>query len=417
MSAQSIETTPCPRCGALMPTSPQFTTWCDQCEYNIDPIKENEEQPSAYERIYSRLNHKLGKSLFEQVKQEKLFKPHLTVGLVLAYVIAALVYLISFGCLALGLWMIYRSPINPMAWIFGGALIGIAYESRPRINKLPESIISRADSPTLFAVTDRLAQVMGSPPFAHIAVDLEANASYARCGLKSESVLTIGAPLLSYLTAGQISSVLAHEMAHGINGDTLRSWFLRTAVSTLFTVSDLIRPETILPSGSIFAYLMVPFLLIMAGISEVLIFIARLLLTLTFRQSQRAEYYADYLEATTAGVANSLSTFDAFEFCHTYYWSLSRAYNNRQIADPIQHFIDSVKSMHPREVERLKRLSLRPTSHLETTHPPTVYRVEMIKKMPINTPSFAVSEDEAEQIRKELSERTKRQMNDLLGRY
>lgn len=79
--------------------------------------------------------------------------------------------------------------------------------------------LSREDEPVLFAFTDQLADVVGSPrpDVINLTLDVNAAASFrtAWFGLqRKQFCLTLGIPLLAGMSLNQVAGVIAHEFGH-----------------------------------------------------------------------------------------------------------------------------------------------------------------------------------------------------------
>ncbi len=55
-------------------------------------------------------------------------------------------------------------------------------------------------------------------------------------------------------------------------------------------------------------------------------------------------------------------------------------------------------------------------SRLDTTHPPTVFRIDLLKARPIREPKVVLGESENAAINKELAQAEPEMQNQLLGR-
>src|SRR5215470_13530306 len=72
----------CPTCHLELPFDPDYVTWCDQCEWNLQPdrvVRPN----TLFESLYLSLGQRFSARLFDQVKQATSFAPRLSVSKVL----------------------------------------------------------------------------------------------------------------------------------------------------------------------------------------------------------------------------------------------------------------------------------------------------------------------------------------------
>src|SRR5207245_1727540 len=56
----------CPECGARIPVHPDFVTWCDRCNWNLQPIQPAPPR-NRVERLYLRLGRRRSRALFEEL--------------------------------------------------------------------------------------------------------------------------------------------------------------------------------------------------------------------------------------------------------------------------------------------------------------------------------------------------------------
>ena len=112
--------------------------------------------------------------------------------------------------------VVYMSPL-----IIGSLLVFFLVKPllARRANYLKPQILDPAKEPFLFSFVEKVAESVGAPPPATIAVDTQVNASASyRRGWRSfhsrELQLTIGLPLAAGLSLNQLAGVLAHEFGH-----------------------------------------------------------------------------------------------------------------------------------------------------------------------------------------------------------
>ena len=220
-------------------------TWCHACGWNVLAP----ERPAPRTRV-DRLYEKIGKRLGEQlegalIEREKL-EPHTTVVRTAAFVIAAFVLALFAAMVALAVLLIAVAYWNPFVDIFAVLLLGTAYLMRPRLGKVPEEgRVSRDEAPTLYGLADRVADALGAGRADVIAIDHEFNASWSIVGLRRTRVLTLGLPLLTMLSPEQRVALIAHEFAHGRNGDSGRGLVVGSAVRGLEELYFVLAPGSV----------------------------------------------------------------------------------------------------------------------------------------------------------------------------
>lgn len=139
------------------------------------------------------------------------------------------------------------------------------------------------------------------------------------------------------------------------------------------------------------------------GFTELIYLYARLLSHLCWRDAQRAEYLADRLAAQVAGTAAMLSLLDKLHVTHARHL-LAPNPADRERSD---HFFDDLRarlaSIPPREWDRIRRVERLHVSRLDTTHPPTAYRIALLDALPIAPPAITLADDESAALALELA--------------
>lgn len=361
-----------------------FRAWCSHCYWNILPhIPEVKEGFLA--RRYDDFGKKHGRSLYKSLAEapEDALRPRLNVSKVCATAVALCIYLISLLMAVFGVFLISWDWPNLVTIIAGAAFLGIFWMVRPRLSEMPTGGVSEQEFPALFQLVNRICDHIGIPHVSTIIVDEDFNAGFAQFGWRRESVMWIGLPLWTILTPGERVAILSHEASHGANGDPTRSLIVQGALNTLEGWLYFLRPNydyraaeyTDTSFGEVLAYyLMWIFSFLVEGVMHIL----RLLV---WRDSQIAEYLADYLATTVAGTGpmirglKKLAYWQFFE--HVKQTSVfSRSQSGRELMD---RFGDFIAALPEHEVERLRLINKMKWSRLDSTHPPTAYRIEFLK--------------------------------------
>jgi len=198
----------------------------------------------------------------------------------------------------------------PSWWVVPGAvLLLVAVAVRPRLGRLRDGVVTvdRGRAPALFAVVDRVAAEVGTPPPHQLVVVPEFNAFSAVVGLRRRRVLGLGLPLWAALTPQERVALLAHELGHFVNGDPRRGLVTQPAYATLAALAELTRPGVGAADG-VMVQLARP---LQAALSGAFRFAQLAVVMIGQRDAQRAEYHADVVSARVAGTAASLSMLDA----------------------------------------------------------------------------------------------------------
>jgi Zn-dependent protease with chaperone function len=164
---------------------------------------------------------------------------------VLAFLLTGMVHALTLALALGGALMIVNTWFSLGPALLGALMLGIAWVLRPRIGGLEATPLTRSEAPALYRLLDRVAQATEHPPIDALVVDATFNASYTRVGLRGRPVLSLGLPLLAVLDPQQKVALMAHEMAHGVNGDPVRSLFVGSAVDALQAWYNLLHPRAL----------------------------------------------------------------------------------------------------------------------------------------------------------------------------
>lgn len=161
--------------------------------------------------------------------------------LLLAYLLSALILLGAVLMWALGLWCLanalnvgggngYPRLTNGVAAFF---LLAVAWLARPRFPRLPGTPVTPEQAPEFHAlIRDVAAQLQVSPP-AQVTLQADVNAFMGHSGFPPRTMLGVGLPLWYGLPPQACVAILAHEPAHGRNGDPARSHLIGAALMVL----------------------------------------------------------------------------------------------------------------------------------------------------------------------------------------
>jgi Zn-dependent protease with chaperone function len=341
-------------------------------------------------RLYDSLGRRLGKRLFDEVRQSDSLRPRLNPSKVAATLLATLVHglTILFAAAAVLLLVKHTYVVNVIAGI---VLLLLAWAVRPRFGKAPKSLVARSQAPHLYALTDAVAAKLQARKVEAIRIDARFQAGVLSVGWRRRRFLLLGLPLLIVLESQERVAVVAHELAHEVNGDPLRGVFIGSAAGTLVEWYRLLRPTRVArqraggvsraggPAGFAMAGEMVAHAL-MGAFAALVLGLYRGLLHLIWRDSQRAEYLADELSARVAGSAAAVSALEKTPLSLTY----------RELVQSTGHAESSERSIFARfrdlcmdpasqSVSNARVMSSEGTFRLDRTHPPISYRIEFVR--------------------------------------
>ena len=372
------------------------------------------EQKGRFARTTREIGQRLGDRLFAEIAREPVTaRPRralrTSVSLVLAFVLAALVHMGGLLLIVATVVLWIRPWDNLFVAIAAFALPLLAWSGRPRLAPPPQGLIDRTSFPTLHALADRAAQALGAPPADGIAVSTELNASICRAGWSGKRYVTLGLPLLLLMHPDERAAVVAHELAHGVNGDPLRGHFLYSAVHALFTCESVLRPVAIGESGReqqlgpLISMLAIPVDLAMLAVSKAFGLLGQGMLLLVYRESQRAEYLADRLAAAVAGGMATRSMLQALSLIEPAGETMHRIALERGLADLPALLRDFRRDLPAAEVERWRERSRGEGWRVDATHPPTAMRIDMLARFPEHVGRRLLSDAETQQLDAELA--------------
>lgn len=258
--------------------------------------------------------------------------------------------------------------------------------------------------PTLHKLLGEIARALRTTETKIVLVDGDFNAAFAQVGILRKNVVFIGLPLFAVLNGQERVALLAHELAHGVNRDLARSYLLGTAIESLITWYRIIIPDTIFDDDNLlFALLSLPLNLLRLALAKLTYAYLSLLLHLMWRESQRAEYLADYLGASVAGTESMVAMMEKLHLQATY----DEIVRSVALNGGKQDFFRAIK----KSASAMKEYGIKPglqednmlMSRLDVTHPPTNYRQQFLSARPAMAPKVILTPEEHEQMDKELT--------------
>jgi heat shock protein HtpX len=315
-------------------------------------------------------------------------------------IIAIVVHSVTLGFAVLGIVLLIRGWPRVFSIIGSLICVGIVWFLRPRFPKMPDGILPRDEFPALYAFVDRLAAALGAPEIHSIAVNYSFNATITQVQWRRKYVLSLGLPLWEILGDQEKVALVSHELAHQVNGDPARGLLIGTAIMTLVNWYDLLRPEyhwmRIGPWMRFFAEITQYAMSLLAYMVWAGAYVLNLLL---WRDTQRAEYLADQLAATISGTDAQLSLLEKLSFRNTFETTLRKiALGDSRDRDLFEELLQNVERMPERERERIRRVLQMEESRIDVSHPPTAYRIALLRAKYVPNPGMVLSASESEQI-------------------
>ncbi|HEX2088995.1 MAG TPA: M48 family metalloprotease [Actinomycetota bacterium] len=355
------------------------------------PTNETAHEGSIVGRLYLGVGARLGRRLFEEVENTPEPRPRLTAATVLGTAIAVVVHAITLA-LIVGAALFFLTGLSIAKVVAGVLCLLVAWVLRPRLGKPPPGVLPRDRFPTLYELTDRMADKLGAPRVHGLTVVPGFTAFIEVVGWRRRAFLGLGLPLLVALDPQERVALLAHELAHRVNGDPRRGAVTGSALSTLDGWYDVLYPD---PPGDEILEVVAAWL--MVGLASVPRAIASLLVHLVWRESQRAEYLADALARRVAGTQATASMLRKLYSEHILYEVMQRkAVHSRNSAGLLDEFSERIKASRPESIPLQDS-----TFRLDATHPPTAFRVQFVESR-MSSPEFTLADEDSMAIDREL---------------
>lgn len=333
-------------------------------------------------KFISRLNQRLGEKIRNNVVRDienGRFSGPNKVGAAARF-IAILIVSTPYVLGSIGLaGAVFGFPDIPLL-VIGVLLIASAIFLRPRAIRNHAPTLRDTDAPALLGLLNRIAEELDAPAIDGVHVTGDFNAYIVEFNSR-ERIVGIGAPLWLALDHRERLALLAHEVAHLANNDPARGRLTGVAMMTLSRWFDLFSPSLVDNEYNAEVIDERGFLAQLWGglFGGVVDAIALAYEKLIFVESQRAEYLADILAASVAGAPAVQSVFRktileplAGDFVPRCYYDGSRELRL------FEGMADAVATPDADAAERLFAEAAETLHSVDSTHPPTRYRIDVI---------------------------------------
>jgi Zn-dependent protease with chaperone function len=412
------EVTNCPNCGRQIRVDRRYVTWCDQCDWNLDPTPLNDPTPAW--RL--KLEHRLAESLYRELESGAVHRPGWDAARVAAHLLSALILLLPLLGFLTGIaLLVFYRPVW-FSILLSLLAFTVAFAFRPRAAGLAQDVhlVRRDQAPTLYAVLDEVAAAIGTKRVAAVAISAEANLWYQQIGWRFRPVIGIGLPLWAGLRPQERVAILAHELGHGRHGDARSSWLVGSAWSVLEGLRetfseqhfDRIKREAGLDdfTGATFFSRMLN-----STIGVLVRGIAWLLARLRLRSDQRAEYLADRKAGEIAGSEAAVHALERLLLADASYRAMERALRFPTEIEPLEAVRRAVTEVPAREIERHVRASRIRETRTDSTHPPTYLRTRLLRTRPATTARVVLGTDRSRAVDRELAPPSQKVLDELRG--
>jgi Zn-dependent protease with chaperone function len=353
---------------------------------------------SRFGRVYEGLGARLGAGLLAQLKQAKSLRPRFTLSGLLALGLATLVHALT-ALLALAAIVLIRA--GGFNWIYALIFLGLAWILRPRVGSAPSNVLERSRYPALYGLVDRVSKAAVARPIDGLLVTPDYNAFSMRRGWRGHRFIGLGLPLLAGLDGQERAALLGHEVGHAVNGDLSRGLVIGTALESLRSWYYALRPDSLVGDRGVAGYVAIPFNLILLGLSQVAYLVSRAMIVLLYRTTQRAEYQADHVAAVTGGTTAAIRELEKTSLAPDYVRRVGGLGINSQ-RDFFGEWRKLVVDVTPDQLhQRLAAEGVR--TRIDATHPPTLFRIELLQSRPPEQAKVVLSASESAAIDKELA--------------
>lgn len=416
MAPGEVITSTCSKCGRTIANDPRFVTWCEYCDWNLNPGAARLTDKQRRKRQSAGLR---ARRLFDELATEGLERPTLTWSLVATLAIAVLILLVCAVIpVALGVYLLALGVHEPVFLAIAAIPLAIAWLLRPDLGRVSADAVTvgRSAAPATYALLDRVASAINARPVEMVIVDADFNASYRRAGLRRQEVLTLGVPLWIALNDQERIALLGHELAHQVNGDLSYGLVVGSALQTLNRWQQILdyrgfrRPYR---SRTDTAELFVRGVMAMLG--KAVLAVLLLERSLMYGVQQRAEYFADRLAADVGSTEAAVDLTDKLHLARPCMRRIGSIVPRDESTPWIvaQQYLAEVS---PKEWERLRRIDAQAGQAIDVTHPATTLRCELLKRHPAATPLVVSSSAEQASIEAELADAFERAGAQLLER-
>lgn len=404
MTEGSVQTIHCPNCNNEIIVTANYVTWCDKCNWNILPIKEDEKR-SRFENLTDRIGKKQSRVIFDDLAKTGNIQSKNAFVDVIGIFISLLVHSLTLGILGLGVYIIVKNWPSAVAIFWGLMLLAIAYVLRPRLKRKSKDQLSRNEFPLINHLVDEIASQFGVK-ISSVTVDGEYNAKMSSVGILQKNELVLGLPLIFSLEDQEVVALLSHEIAHAGNRDSFKSVIIGNALNSLEKWNYLLHPGVVFCADSLGDILIIPFKLIEYLIAQFFYGIYFLLFSLFFRKNQIAEYKADYRAAEIAGRNAILSLLHKLKYANCYQIAVKNcALASDRKVDLYQEIEDLMKGLPDNEIKRVERMGELFETRIDSSHPPTVYRERNILRHTFDVPQMGANKYNFSGIREELAKK------------
>ncbi|MBK9054065.1 MAG: M48 family metallopeptidase [Chloroflexi bacterium] len=408
-SITEATTQSCPQCNAMIPVIPGYITWCDQCNWNLIPQKRQQRQ-SIFRTLSDKLGEWQSNFLLSRLLRAKNVSRQIFLTTVLAYGAASVVHLFPVAVAVVGVWILYYAftvlaiPLNLVGTLVGLALLLMAWQTRPQFPSLP-STINPEKYPQLYQLVAQISDELKLPPIHGIAPTSSFSTYVGEYTWRQWRILFLGLPLWDVLGPQERIALLATTLARGGTNENNRAYSLYLGINNALHIASYLTPV-----------LLFIFFVLLWGQTDntsanslsccygfwLLLLSMYALLAM---DAQRTTYLAYYRGAGISGTEAQIKLVQKLYLTNNWRHALHRYAMDRN--NRAKSFFATVRQeieqIHPRELERLKRVIESELTRLDAFYPPLQQLMMFLWEHLSETPQITVHFLRWEQIDKEVA--------------
>ncbi|WP_405158431.1 hypothetical protein [Paenibacillus sp. FSL H8-0283] len=363
----------CPECGHQMEVNPGYMTWCEKCNWNIYG-----EGDQGREFISEKLNNETREQSSDPLLKEFKYSINreipFTKKSIFTYLIALLVH--SSTLAILGLAIYFFSTTSSWLFVLGIALVLLWITIiLPYRKRLPGRIIRRDEFPELYGMIDEIGERMNVPPVDMILINEEYNGYVLHLKRKKRAIV-LGIPLFAALTLEEKVAAISHQMSQLAHPNISNSSFVERAKHVLHSWLDTINPE----GSGLLTWVVFPIIIFRLLLLAIVGGIYVLLLWSMRPEMQRVFYIADHEASETAGSKAVESLFLKSEMAGLFALTAEQVAEYQYNKELYEEFRSRISAVPSQEILRLQRLQVTRDTQDHAYHPPTMYRIELIRE-------------------------------------
>lgn len=310
----------CPHCGAELARRGDGPPWCPDCEWNLDawdPQVLRARGSARSERRAHRTAFRVDTDVFAQFAGARPDRPLArTPGGTALIAVAVLIRVVDAALFVVGGWLLVQHH-GFGTDVLGALAVVLGFVVVPRLGRMPRRRrwIGQDESPALHAVLADIAGSLGTAPPDVVVLDLDDTISLDRRGWRRRSVLRLGGRGWTTLSPQQRVAVLAHELAHEVDGDPGRSRLVEPVLNMVSALARATHADRTFDDIRAAVRRRAPILVVLGWFAQWPFGRVALASYLPMRalgraDRQRAEVVADSLAARLAGTTAMVSALD-----------------------------------------------------------------------------------------------------------